>query len=260
MKLSPLQIREVFHLEFLREVLKKVPSSNFVLKGGSNLRFFFGSIRYSEDMDLDISGMPAFKLREKSLVALNSGTLRNRLQTFGVEELILPDMKSAKQTETVQRFKVHLLTVAGEDLFTKIEFSRRGFDACFQAEAVGAEVIGGYQLPPLIIPHYLAPSAIKQKIKAILARRQTEARDIFDLYLLSSWSGKDNREELKKLPRGKLKQAQEKIYSIDYGQYRDKVVSFLAEEHQSQYDSERVWDEIRLRAVALLEKGVEDDG
>ena len=42
---------------FLRELVRTVPLSAFVLKGGTNLRFFFGSIRYSEDMDLDASGL-----------------------------------------------------------------------------------------------------------------------------------------------------------------------------------------------------------
>jgi hypothetical protein len=55
--LTPLQKREVFHLLFLRELVRTVPLSAFVLKGGTNLRFFFGSIRYSEDMDLDASGL-----------------------------------------------------------------------------------------------------------------------------------------------------------------------------------------------------------
>lgn len=255
MKLSHLQVREVFHLEFLRELLKKVPSSNFVLKGGSNLRFFFGSIRYSENMDLDVDGIPVFKLREKSLAALASGTLLNRLQTFGIEELVLPDMKHAKQTETVQRFKVHLITSAGEDLFTKVEFSRRGFGSSYRAEAVGPEALGEYHLPPLIVPHYLASSAIEQKIEAVLTRRRPEARDIFDLYLLSTQLPEDSRRKLEKVTKAKSMQAQEKIYSVDYGQYRDKVVSFLAEEDRGQYESESVWDEIRLSAVSLLEIG-----
>jgi len=54
MNYSSLQVREVFHLEFLRELVKAIPTSAFVLKGGSNIRFFFGSVRYSEDMDIDI--------------------------------------------------------------------------------------------------------------------------------------------------------------------------------------------------------------
>jgi hypothetical protein len=57
------------------------------------------------------------------------------------------------QPHTVQRFRVHLLTTAGEDLFTKIEFSRRGFDDGHRAEPVDTEVLARYRMPPLIMPH-----------------------------------------------------------------------------------------------------------
>ena len=62
--LTPLQKREVFHLLFLRELVQSIPLSAFVLKGGANLRFFFGNIRYSEDMDIDASGIAVHLLRE----------------------------------------------------------------------------------------------------------------------------------------------------------------------------------------------------
>ena len=46
---------EVFHLEFLRGVVRSESAKNFAVKGGCNLRFFLGSPRYSEDLDLDLS-------------------------------------------------------------------------------------------------------------------------------------------------------------------------------------------------------------
>ncbi len=64
MTLNPLQMREVFHLVFLGALVRSVPLSAFTLKGGTNLRFFFGSIRYSEDVDLDVSGLAVHILRE----------------------------------------------------------------------------------------------------------------------------------------------------------------------------------------------------
>ena len=48
------QAIEVFHLLFLRHLGTRVDKALYVLKGGCNLRFFFKSIRYSEDMDLDV--------------------------------------------------------------------------------------------------------------------------------------------------------------------------------------------------------------
>ena len=51
---SALQIRELFHLEFLRCLSRKIRAEFYALKGGVNLRFFFKSFRYSEDMDIDV--------------------------------------------------------------------------------------------------------------------------------------------------------------------------------------------------------------
>ena len=260
MKLSPLQVREIFHLEFLRDFVRKIPASTFVLKGGSNLRFFFGSIRYSEDMDLDAYGISVEKLKERTLAVLKSKFFLGRLRSFGIEEVIPPDMKYAKQTQTVQRFKVHLITSAGEDFFTKVEFSRRGFDNPYSSEAVGSSILAQYQLSPLIVPHYLAEAAAKQKINALISRRHTEPRDIFDLYILSSRITAQNTIDLFGLSQRDLKEIQERIYSTDYDQYRDKVVSFLSIEDQAQYSSKSIWDEIRLTAGSFIEKGLSKNG
>ena len=255
MKLSLLQFREVFHLEFLRELVRKIPASAFVLKGGSNLRFFFGSIRYSEDMDLDAGGITVEKLKERTLAILDSKLLLSKLRSFGIEEVIPPDMRYAKQTQTVQRFKIHLITSAGEDFFTKVEFSRRGFDTPRRSEAVEPSVLAQYYLPPLIVPHYLAEAAARQKFRALLSRRHTEARDIFDLYVLSPRIS-DQKKQFKKPPHKELEEMRERIYSVEYRQYCDQVLSFLSEEDRAHYSSRSVWDEIRLTAISLLEKGL----
>mgnify|MGYP001601104310 FL=1 len=47
---NSLQLREIFHLEFLRWLGRKVKPDYYAIKGGTNLRFFFQSFRYSEDM------------------------------------------------------------------------------------------------------------------------------------------------------------------------------------------------------------------
>jgi len=253
MKYSALQVRELFHLEFLRELVKKIPASSFVLKGGSNLRFFFGSIRYSEDMDLDVREISVEKLQSKCLEVLSSRPLLSKLRSFGIEEIVPPDMQHAKQTKTVQRFKLHLITSAGEDLFTKVEFSRRGFDSMYRAEAVAASVLNDYLFPPIIVQHYLIEAAIGQKIKALVERRQTEARDVFDLYLLGSHMPEDNKYCMK-ISSSKLKDVKNRIYSVDYGQFLDQVISYLALDDQSHYRSRPVWDEIRLNVIAFVER------
>ncbi len=117
--MDSLGLREAFHLAFLRDLVRSVPLSSVVLKGGSNLRFFYGSPRYSEDMDPGARGMPVHVLRDNVMSILASKVLGEALRTFGVQQVVPPRVSSAKQTETVQRFKVHLLTAAGEDLSTR---------------------------------------------------------------------------------------------------------------------------------------------
>ncbi len=247
MKYSALQLREVCHLEFLREFVKAIPASAFVLKGGSNLRFFFDSIRYSEDMDIDIRDIPVHQLQDRCLNILKSRSLLNRLRSFGIDEIVPPDMRYAKQTQTVQRFKIHLIVSSGVDIFTKIEFSRRGFDPEHKSEAVGNGVLGAYYLPPLILPHYTTPAVLKQKTRALVSRRKSEARDVFDLYIIGPRITRSAN-----LPPEEIRAARERIYSIDYRQYRDQVVEYLAAEDRSHYDSPGTWDEIRLAVLELL--------
>jgi len=259
MNTDSLQKREVFHLAFLRALARSVPVSTFVVKGGCNLRFYFGSIRYSEDMDLDVSGLPVHVLRDKVLAVLNSSGLTDTLRIYGIERVQPPDIARAKQTETVQRFKIHLFTTAGEDLFTKVEFSRRGFDTPVLAESVSAPILAAYRMPPLIVPHYGATAAVRQKIQALVTRRQPEARDVFDLYTLSSRPEVSSPGLAEGLSSRTILQARERIYSIGYEQYRDTVVSFLGPEDQAAYSSNQFWDEIRLRAISTLEHGGRDE-
>ena len=51
---SDAQIREVFHFYFLDRLLRLSDPGLYILKGGVNLRFFFMSPRYSEDMNIDV--------------------------------------------------------------------------------------------------------------------------------------------------------------------------------------------------------------
>ena len=260
MRIDPFQARDVFHLVFLRALARSVPLPTFVLKGGSNLRFFFGSIRYSEDMDLDASGLPVHLLRDKVMAILISPALSDTLRTYDIERVVPPNLASAKHTETVQRFKVHLVTAAGEDLSTKVEFSRRGFDTPIRAEPVAAPILAAYRMPPLIVPHYSAVAAVRQKIQALASRRQPEARDTFDLYTLSSQPEVATADVVEGFTRAEIREARERTFAVSYEQYRDTVVSFLGLEDRPAHDSREVWDEIRLRAASLLERGTGHDG
>jgi hypothetical protein len=159
----------------------------------------------------------------------------------------------AKQTETTQRFKIHLVTFAGEDLFTKVEFSRRGFRGEIAVNPVPDIILRQYKMPPLIVPHYDARSAITQKIGALAGRSVIQARDIFDLYLLIPQCPAKAIKEIE-MSRAKLAGARENALEISFEQFRDTVLSYLSPEDRVQYDSSSLWDEIKLKVSDFISR------
>jgi hypothetical protein len=250
---SPLQIREIFHLEFLRWLGRKLEADRYVLKGGVHLRLFFKSIRYSEDMDIDIKGVRVDRIKNTVMDILKARGFLDSMSSFGVEGIISPDLSKAKQTTTTQRFKIHLLTAAGEDLFTKIEFSRRDLKGTSTVEPVLGEILRAYKMAPLLVPHYDASSAVAQKITALAQRRVLQARDIFDLFVLSTqWEGSKpgNIEASQAI----LRTAHDNIFLVDFARFHDTVVAYLTAEDQKTYSTPAVWDEIKLKTAHFLEE------
>ena len=258
MNLSILQRIELFHLIFLRALVRKIPVSCFSVKGGCNLRFFFGSERYSEDIDIDISGVAVHALKNQVMSIFKSGGTIDTARSLGIDQVRPPDLTQDEQTETVQRFKVHLITSAGEDLATKIEFSRRGLDTPIRAEPILPTVLASYRMAPLIVPHYTTVAAIRQKLQALITRRQPEARDVFDLYVLSSQTEAQDLRMSRYLSVDDLHQASERVDTIEYEQYRDTVVGFLPPDEQERYDESLMWDQIRLVVIGMIEQGIGD--
>ena len=249
---NSLQLREVFHLEFLRRLGRAVKSENYTVKGGVNLRFFFKSFRYSEDMDIDVRGMGVIRLKEIVMKILDNNSFQENLKPFGIAGIIPPNMIKAKQTETTQRFKVHLISSSGEDLFTKVEFSRRGFSGNPVVGMVDDGILRTYKLAPLLVPHYDSYWAVIQKLGALAARTAVQARDIFDLYILSSqYDARSKR--IDDLDAGVLQKAYDRIFEVDFEQFSDTVVSYLSGEDQMLYNKPKSWEEVRLKVANFIE-------
>lgn len=249
---SDLEIREVFHLEFLRYLGRRVRPESYALKGGVNLRLFFNSIRYSEDMDLDAVGIRVYSLKEHVMDILRSPAFQGNLKSFGIKEIVPPAIERAKQTETTQRFKIHLITSANMDLFTKIEFSRRGMSGQAIVEAPLEPVLRRYKINPVLVPHYDINSAVTQKIKALSDRTVVQARDIFDLYLLSPryLTGKTKKHMW--MEKGVFRKAYENIFEVSFEVFRGAVIVYLSAEDQPVYDNHSAWEEIRLRVAGFI--------
>lgn len=248
-----LQLLEVFHLEFLRWFARKLEADRYVLKGGVNLRLFFKSIRYSVDMNIDIRRAGVAKIKKIVMDILAARGFGDSLKSFGIETVVPPDLAKAQQTESTQRFKIHLLTVSGENLFTKLEFSRRGLKGYEVVEAVSFEILRAYKMAPLLVPHYDAASTVMQKIHALAQRTVLEARDIFDLFVLSTQYEELRRNKVEVNP-AILKAAYDHIFFVEFAQFRDMVVAYLGAEDQKAYSSPATWEEIKLKTSHFLEQ------
>src|SRR6202043_2991393 len=82
---SERQTIEIFHLLFLRAFGARMDKALFALKGGCNLRFFLKSIRYSEDMDLEIHTMSVGTLRNNVNRLLETPAFLQALRAQGIE-------------------------------------------------------------------------------------------------------------------------------------------------------------------------------
>lgn len=250
---NQLQLREIFHLQFLKNLSRQLSPEYYALKGGANLRFFFGSFRYSEDMDLDVLNIRVDILKTLVMEILCSPSFIDSLRSFGIRQIVPPDMAKAKQTEITQRFKLHLLTAAQEDLFTKIEFSRRGYKGSIQVQPVSNEILRAYKMAPLLLSHYDIDAAFWQKVAALAGRSIVQARDIFDLHILIPQQRKESVKHIDPAQRKIIDKAIDNLYSISYHQFRDTVISYLSPGEARLYDSSNVWDDIKLKTAQFLE-------
>lgn len=242
---------ELFHLLFLAQLSRRVDQKGIVLKGGCNLRFFHRSIRYSEDMDLDVGEVATLVLRERVRAVFASRPFAEILAARGVR---LEHVTEHKQTETTQRWKLGLrvdgVTVP---LPTKIEFSRRGLDEGTEFGSIDPNLARAYQLPPLMAGHYGATTAFQQKVGALAGRRAPQARDVFDLHhLLATGGGSGSRAPL---DHALAARASTNAMSVDFGMFKSQVLAYLAPEAQAQYDSPSVWDTLVLEVVDALRTG-----
>jgi len=242
------QAIEIFHLLFLRSFSSRVDKALFALKGGCNLRFYHRSIRYSEDMDLDIRTMAVGTLRSNVDAVLESDAFRHTLRAQGFE---IESTAAPKQTSTTQRWKITLRSLESrEQIPTKIEFSRRMLDTGAALAPVDPEFIRRYRLYPVIVQRYDAGAAFAQKVNALALRSAVQARDVFDLKLLSDAGAA--RAPLARETALLLPQAIDHAMSIAFEDFTGQVVAFLEPEHQSDFRERAAWESLQENVVDVL--------
>ncbi len=245
------QCVEIFHLIFLRQLAMGQDRTRFTVKGGCNLRFFFHSIRYSEDLDLDVTTISTNTLKNKVDRLLASPAFAVPLKAKGITVV---STSAPKQTDTTQRWKVGL-AVVGQSMVipTKVEFSRReGESHDPMVEPIDAGLCRSYGLTAPVIQHHSGPVALMQKVRALAGRPETQARDLFDLHLL--------RSQIPSLPKLGLEwravrdKASERALALTYDDYLSQVVAYLEPGQGAAFTDRSVWEAMQLEVLELLQE------
>jgi len=249
--LSVRQSTEMFHLVFLRVLVARGEDKGLIaLKGGCNLRFYFGSVRYSDDMDLDVVVIARETLKNKVDRLLQSPAVTAPLKAHG---LTIVETSAPKQTETTQRWKVGLRRDGDElPIRTKVEFSRRDAIEGTKFEAADRQVLRPYGLTPVLALHYTSGTAIRQKIHALAARTEPQARDVFDLSLLLARSDAAGL-TLDAAAKEWLADAIDHAMGISFDEYASRVVAFLEPTHAEVYAERSAWHAMQEDVIARLE-------
>jgi hypothetical protein len=181
---------------------------------------------------------------------LASTVLRDSLTNLRVE---ITRTSSPKQTETTQRWKIKLLPHgADRPLSTKVEFSRRETEESGVLDAVDGRIARRYGLMPLLLCHYPGPAAIRQKVGALVHRREVQARDVFDLSVLFSRAGEEEADL--GLTAALIGRAVERVLELDYEDYMGQVVAYLEPDRTEEFASRPVWESIQLQVIEALER------
>ncbi|MHB8294393.1 MAG: nucleotidyl transferase AbiEii/AbiGii toxin family protein [Acidimicrobiales bacterium] len=249
---TDVQLIESFHLLFL-QVISARRQNWFVLKGGANLRYFFASLRYSNDIDLDFTGREGRMVQEAVDKVLEGRALTLLSRQAGIEVV---ELSSPKQTETTRRWKLDLARIGHREtaIRTKIEFSaREGGSDDIRLERVPDSVVTpyGHMAPTLL--HYGQTAATEQKIAALALRSVTKARDLFDLDLLL------RRLETQEPSKPSLRPdyaslAASKAHEISYASFRSEVLPFLDLDVVALYQPYDAWEHIRESVAERLEQ------
>ncbi len=253
--LSNTQIREVFHFCFLERLLKLSDPGLYILKGGVNLRFFFNSPRYSEDMDIDVLAGNVATLKKNGYKILKDAAFKRSLRLFDIEDIEINDPDRAKQSTTTQRFRFSLVTPTGHRLPTKVEFSRRkqGMTDDAPMELIDPDIARRYRKLAYRCHHYPGEVAVAQKIKALAGRAVTQARDVFDLAILFTGGYALPAAKRQLITKPQLTQAIDCLMGLTWDEYQGQVVEFLDNESRAEYGTESTWKSLQARVLDTLD-------
>jgi len=239
---------EVLHLVLLQVMPSYLPVASYAVKGGANLRLLYGSRRRSQDIDFDYLGSRFDTVEGAVDATLASRACRDLLRVAGVE---MSEPTKPKQTDTTRRWKFQVDGPAAH-LNTKIEFSAREADPEHAFEAARGDLGRSIGLRVVRAEHYLPPAAIRQKIRALAQRSQTEPRDVFDLDLL--FATHPDEIQAGDIDPITLARAVDAALGVPYQAFEDLVVRYIEDEFVPIYGRPEVWTDMTLGVVERLER------
>lgn len=261
--LSATTAREAVHLLILRELAKVRDGADEDVKGGANLRLFFGSLRYSEDIDLDGEPEASQFIRCAINGIFSDRVFTRTLQHIGIRGLD-PGGGPNKDTETTFRYKFNVILPGDVRYPTKVEVSFRDrYDGDgIVVEIPDERIFRPYGIQPAAVRRYVRAAAVRQKISALGGRREAQARDVFDLHVLVGSAANESMLAflVEGLERVRLEAAYKRALDITFAEFKGQVVEFLTEDARARYGTENVWDDLRLQAATLVETVLERKG
>jgi hypothetical protein len=239
---------EVLHLVLLQVMPSYLPVASYTVKGGANLRLFYGSRRRSQNIDFDYLGNRFDSVEGAVDAALASRALRDVLRVAGVE---MSEPTKPTQTDTTRCWKFQV-DGPGAHLNTKVVFSAREADPEHAFEAARGDLGRAIGLRVVKAQHHLTPAAIRQKIRALAQRSQTEPRDLFDLDVL--FAAHPDAIGSGGIDPATLARAINAALGVPYEAFEDLVVRFIEDEFVPIYGRPEVWTDMTLGVVERLER------
>jgi predicted nucleotidyltransferase component of viral defense system len=146
------------------------------------MRFFQGSGRYSQDLDLDVPGFSESALKKGALAALEAADRILRQRRFGgVESHAFPKGSGKRNPE----MSVALRTPEDERVSTEIQFSCRTMPLpeTIITQTPAPDVLAPGRFPAFLLPTYRREALMGLKVLALVDRNRNQIRDVFDMSL-----------------------------------------------------------------------------
>lgn len=250
--MRPVEIVESFHLAFLQALATRVNVAAWALKGGGNLRFFYSSERFSEDIDLATFEIEPWVFQDRTDQTLSSDLLK---RTLGVLDARIEYVNPKERSKTKSKWVLGLRYPSErEPVYTQIEVSHREYPYrdFVKVEPVTPGAVAPYAaaLRRPTFGHYPPRAAIPQKIDALWGRDVRQPRDVFDLDLLFRIS--PDAVSRGDVDEAGLRAAITRIFEMGYDEYRAKVLSFIEPDSLPLYEPIEVWEGMQVTVAGRL--------